>query len=369
MKIVIIGPYFPFRGGIADTNQELCNALIKSGHSVEIINFKLQYPKILFPGKSQFSENTSGIVTDSKKIINSINPISWFNCIRIINKIKPSIVISSYWTSFMSPCLSFINKGLNKRITKIGIIHNAFPHEKILLQKKFLKFYLNNVDKYISLSKNVYEQIKTINSKKTGINLFHPIPIKFGKPIDINIAKEKIGLKSYFKYLLFFGIIRKYKGLDILIKAMKEIVTQDNKIRLLVVGENYESAEKYKNLAIKEDVIESIQFRNDFINDNEIKFWFSSASLIIQPYKSASQSGITPLAIQFETPTVCSNIKGMSEFVTDCKDGFLSNPDPDDFANKILFALKFDLDLIKKELIKKKNQYSWDNFTNKLIQK
>ena len=367
MKIVVIGPYFPFRGGIADTNQELCNALTKSGHTVKVINFKLQYPKIFFPGKSQLSNDKSGKVNDSKRIINSINPISWFNCIKVINEIKPTIVISSYWTSFMSPCLSFINKGLNKKITKIGIIHNAYPHEKILLQNKFLKIYLNNIDNYITLSKNVFEQIKIINSVKKGMDLFHPVPTKFGKPIDIKIAKEKIGLKSDFKYLLFFGLIRKYKGLDILIKAMKQIVKHDNKIKLLVVGENYESTEKYKNLAIKEGVFDSIQFKNEFINDNEIKFWFCSAILVIQPYKSASQSGITPLAIQFEIPTVCSNIKGLSEVVTDCHDGFLSNSDPKYLANKIIFALKFDLDLIKHQLRKKKNKYSWVNFTNKLI--
>ena len=369
MKIVVIGPYFPFRGGIADTNQELCNALLKSGHTVEIINFKLQYPSLLFPGKTQLSKKASGKIIDSKKIINSINVLNWFKCAKKINDLNPDIVISSYWTSFMSPCLSIINRKLKKKIIKIGIIHNAYPHEKILLQKTFFKFYLNSITKYYTLSKNVFDQIKLINNKKKGTELFHPIPKKFGEPIDIKIAKEKIGLKSDFKYLLFFGLIRKYKGLDILIKAMNEVVKHDNKIKLLVIGDNYGSIEKYKNLAIKENIYNNIHFNNEFVNDDEIKFWFCSASLVIQPYKSASQSGVTPLAIQFEIPTVCSNIKGLSEHITESKDGFLSNPNPRDLANKILFALNFDLDLIKKELIIKKKKYSWNKFNNKLIQK
>ena len=369
MKIIVIGPYFPFRGGIADTNQELCNALLKSGHSVEILNFKLQYPSVLFPGKTQLSKQTSGKIIDSKKNINSINLLNWFKCAKKINDLNPDIVISSYWTSFMSPCLSIINRNLKKKIIKIGIIHNAYPHEKILLQKYFFKFYLNSITKYYTLSKNVFEQIKLINKEKKGIELFHPIPKKFGEPVSVEIAKEKAGLNKSFKYLLFFGVIREYKGLDVLIKAMKKVVKHDNKIKLLVIGENYESIEKYKNLAIKENVYDNIHFNNEFVNDDEIKYWFCSAKLIIQPYKSASQSGITPLAIQFEIPTVCSNIKGLSEYITESKDGFLSNPNPRDLANKIIFALNFDLDLIKKELSTKKKKYSWNNFTNKLIQK
>ena len=337
MKIIVIGPYFPFRGGIADTNQELCNTLLKYGHSVEVINFKLQYPSVLFPGKTQLSKKTSGKTIDSKKIINSINLLNWFKCAKKINDLNPDIVISSYWTSFMSPCLSTINSNLKKKIIKIG--------------------------------KNVFEQIKLINKEKKGIELFHPIPKKFGEPVSVEIAKEKAGLNKSFKYLLFFGVIREYKGLDVLIKAMKKVVKHDNKIKLLVIGENYESIEKYKNLAIKENVYDNIHFNNEFVNDDEIKYWFCSAKLIIQPYKSASQSGITPLAIQFEIPTVCSNIMGLSEYITESNDGFLSNPNPRDLANKIIFALNFDLDLIKKELSTKKKKYSWNNFTNKLIQK
>ena len=369
MKIVVIGPYFPFRGGIADTNQELCNALLESGHSVEIINFKLQYPSVLFPGKTQLSKKISGKIINSKKIINSINVLNWFKCAKKINDLKPEIVISTYWTSFMSPCLSIINRKLKKKIIKIGIIHNAYPHEKILLQKAFFKIYLNSITKYYTLSKNVFKQIKLINKEKKGIELFHPIPKKFGESVSVKFAKEKLGLKKGFKYLLFFGLIREYKGLDILIIAMKKIIKHDNKIKLLVIGENYGSVEKYKNLAIKEKVYDNIHFNNKFVDDDEIKYWFCSAKLIIQPYKRASQSGITPMAIQFEIPSVCSNIDGLSEHITESKDGFLSNPNPRDLADKILFALNFDLDLIKKELSIKKKKYSWNKFSNKLIQK
>ena len=367
MKIIVIGPYFPYRGGIADTNQELCNELKQNGHTVIVLNFKLQYPSLLFPGKSQFSNKTSELKIKSKRVINSINPFNWISIAKLINYINPDLVITSYWTAFLSPCISCINKLIDNKINTIGLIHNAYPHEKGIFQKNLLKLFLKSIDKYISLSKNVSKQIKLVESNKKGETLFHPIPTKFGNPIEKKIAKEKLGLNSNYKYLLFFGLIRKYKGLDILIKAMSEIIKQNNKIKLLVVGENYESINKYKKLAIEENVINNIFFKNEFIKENEVKYWFCSSDLIIQPYKSASQSGITPLSVQFEVPTICSNINGLSEYIIDNKDGFLSKTNPKDLAKKILFALNSDLNLIKQGIKIKKKKLTWKHFVNKLI--
>ena len=367
MNIVLIGPYFPYRGGISDTNQELCETLNKLGHNVKVISFKLLYPSLLFPGRTQFYQEKSKQIIKSKRIINTINPFNWINTSKFINDLNPELVISTYWTPFLAPCLSFINYSINKNILKIGIVHNAYPHEKNMLQKSLFELYFKSINKYVTLSNNIKRQINEISKSKKEIILFHPVPKKFGKPIEKKIAKEKVGLKKDYYYLLFFGLIRKYKGLDILIESMCEIVKKRKDVVLLIVGENYESIIKYKKLIKKKKLEKNISFINHFINEEEIKYWFCSSELVIQPYKKASQSGITPLSFQFETPSVCTNISGLSEYIIDNKDGFLSNPNSNDLAKKILMALNSDLDLIKKGIKIKKEKLTWNNFVSKLL--
>jgi glycosyltransferase involved in cell wall biosynthesis len=367
MNIVVIGPYFPYRGGISDTNQELCETLYKLGHNVKVISFKLLYPSFLFPGRTQYYQEKSKQKIKSKRLINSINPFNWLNTSKIINDLNPELVISTYWTPFLAPCLSFINNTINKNILKIGIVHNAYPHENNVLQKKLFKFYLNSINKSVTLSKNVNNQISEISKTKNEIVLFHPVPKKFGKPIEKQIAKENIGLKKKYNYLLFFGLIRKYKGLDILIESMSEIIKKRNDVKLLIVGENYESINKYKKLIKQNNLENSISFINYFISEMEIKYWFCASELVIQPYKKASQSGVTPLSFQFETPTVCTNISGLSEYIIDNKNGFLSNPNSIDLAKKILMALNSDLTLIKKGIRNKKEKLTWNNFVSNLL--
>ena len=367
MNIVLIGPYFPYRGGISDTNLELCETLKDLGHNVKIISFKLLYPSLLFPGKSQFVKKNSKQKISSQRIINSINPLNWIFTCKLINDINPELVISTYWTPFLSPSLSFINNKINKNIFKIGIIHNAYPHEKKLFQKTFLKFFLNSINKYVALSKNVYKQVNLISRSKKGKELFHPIPNKFGEPINKEIAKKKIGLKTNYKYLLFFGLIRKYKGLEILINSMAEITRNRKDIKLLIVGENYESINRYKKLINKNNLENSIYFVNNFIDQKDVKYWFCSSELIIQPYIKASQSGITPLSFQFETPTVCTNIPGLSDQIINNINGFISEPNSRNLAQQILIALNTNLTNIKKEIRKKKLNLTWKNFVIKLL--
>ncbi len=248
MNIVVIGPYFPYRGGISDTNQELCENLQKLGHSVIVFTFSLQYPSIFFPGKTQLSSKSKSPIIKGKRIINSLSPFNWISTVKKINNIDPDMLISCYWTPYMAPCFSFINRLINKKIKKIGLIHNAFPHENNLLQKNLLKFYLNSIDKHITFSKNVTNQINKIYNVKNGITLFLPVPKKFGEPINKNLSKEKLNLCKDSIYILFFGLIREYKGLDILIKSMSKIIEEKNKVKLLIVGENYKSIKNYKKI-------------------------------------------------------------------------------------------------------------------------
>lgn len=367
MNIVVIGPYFPYRGGISDTNQELCENLQKLGHSVIVFTFSLQYPSIFFPGKTQLSSKFDSPKIQAKRIINSINPFNWISIAKKINDIDPDILISCYWTPYMAPSFSFINRILNKKIQKIGLIHNAFPHENNFLQKSLLKFYLNSIDKHVTLSKNVMKQIKKIQNIKNGITLFHPVPKKFGEPINKNLAKEKLNLSKDSIYILFFGLIREYKGLDILIKSMSTIIQEKNEVKLLIVGESYKSIKKYKEIIDRKNLKNNILFKEKYIDENEIKYWFCSSDLVIQPYKKASQSGISSLSFQFEIPTVTTNIKGLSEYIIDNQDGFISEPNHKDLSNKILFAIDYDKKLMINKIKIKKDKYNWEKFVSHLI--
>tara|TARA_B100000902_G_C27304963_1_gene914920 strand:- start:1092 stop:2201 length:1110 start_codon:yes stop_codon:yes gene_type:complete len=367
MNIVVIGPYFPYRGGISDTNQELCENLQKLGHSVIVFTFSLQYPSIFFPGKTQLSSKSKSPIIKAKRIINSLSPFNWISTVKKINNIDPDMLISCYWTPYMAPCFSFINRLINKKIKKIGLIHNAFPHENNLLQKNLLKFYLNSIDKHITFSKNVTNQINKIYNVKNGITLFLPVPKKFGEPINKNLSKEKLNLCKDSIYILFFGLIREYKGLDILIKSMSKIIEEKNKVKLLIVGENYKSIKNYKKIIKRKKLNNNILFKDKFIDENEIKYWFCCSDLVIQPYKKASQSGISSLSFQFEIPTVTTNIKGLSEYIIDNQDGFISEPNHKDLSNKILFAIDYDKKLMINKIKIKKDKYNWEKFVSHLI--
>ena len=367
MRIVLLGPYYPFRGGISDTNQELFNSLIKKGHKVYIIDFKLLYPKLLFPGKNQYEENYKFF--KSKKIINSINPINWFFVAKKINKLKPDLIISSYWTGFLSPCLTIINKLIDKKFKKIGIIHNSISHEKRFFEKILLKFYLNNIDKFFTLSQNVQNQINKICSYSKGETLFHPIPEKYGERVEKSIAKQKLNLKENFKYILFFGLIRKYKGLDLLIKSMPLVLENNPEIKLLIAGENYESINKYTSLISELGISDKIILKNDFIKSKEVKYWFSASDIIVLPYKSASQSGVIPLSIKFKVPIVGTKIEGIKEIIEKNNIGFLAEKDSSSISNKINYVLKDQNQKIIANMEKINKKLSWNNFTKELLKK
>ena len=367
MKIVLLGPYPPYRGGISDTNQELCKNLIELGHDVEIFNFKLQYPSIFFPGKSQYSKTLNNNVLKSFKIINSINPYNWINVAKAINKLKPDILINSYWSPYFSPCFFTINKMVSKKIKKIGIIHNAFPHESILFQKHLFKLYVNSIDEFICFSNKVKEQINLLIPKKKGKTIFHPVHEKFGDVVEKEKARNKLKLKKNIKYILFFGIIRPYKGLDILLKSLDLVLSKEKNIELLIVGESYDSITKYKKIINDSLYKNKIHFFNNYIEDDDLKYWFSASDLVVQPYKKSSQSGITPLAFQFEVPTVVTDVGGLSEQITNKVNGFICKPNFRDLAEKIILALNFNKKLIVKEMKKQKEKLNWVNFTKSLL--
>ena len=368
MKIILLGPFYPYRGGISDTNEELVKRLIESGHSVNVINFKMLYPKYIFPGKTQFFQEKKEFNNiRNQRLINSFNFFNWNNVIKKINDFDPELLISPYWTPFISICISYINSGVSKKVEKIGLIHNAKPHEKSYLNSFLLNRYLDRLDKYITFSLNVKKNIQELNSKIVGKSVFLPTPNKYGCPIESNKAKRKLGLNQNITYIMFFGIIRPYKGLDLLIKAFNKLKKKSKSIELLIVGENYESIKKYKNMSEFVKNIDSIHLLNKFVDEKMVKYWFSAADLIVQPYTSSSQSGITSMAIHFEKMIVTTNVGGISEKIDHKKNGFVCEANYNDIAEKINDALNSERKSIVKNIRKSKKEMSWKNFIKALL--
>ena len=367
MKIVIIGPAYPLRGGIAKTNEELCKSLNRLGHRTEIISFKLQYPSLLFPGKSQYSNNQKpDIIIESS--INSINPFNWIIVGKKINNKNPDLVIFRYWLPFMSPCLGSIARFLNKSIKIIAITDNIIPHEKRLGDNLLTKYFINACSGFIAMSTSVQKELTTISQKPISY-CPHPIMANFGEKIQKKIACEALNLNANFNYLLFFGLIRKYKGLDLLIKALAKSQLKELNIKLIIAGEFYENPKTYLSLISDLGIKNNVIIHNHFIDDNDVKYYFSACDIVAQTYHTATQSGVTQIAYNFDCPMLVTNVGGLGELIPNNKVGYVVERDPVHIANAIL---EFYTNDRKKEFSKnvatEKEKYSWNTFSKNLIE-
>jgi glycosyltransferase involved in cell wall biosynthesis len=368
-KIIIVGPASPLRGGISDFNEALAKALVLKNKDVEIISFSLQYPSIFFPGKSQNkTTNENDLTFKISPIINSINPLSWRKAAKHIAHSKPDKVFIRFWMPFFAPCLGFIGSFLKKKkINVSGIVDNAIAHEKRWGDKQLVNFFLKSCNNHITLSKKVKQDILSINATTTVKALFHPIYDTYKPLTDKKSALNKLNLKEG-KYILFFGLIRKYKGLDLAIKAMAEKQIIKMKIKLIIAGEFYESEKDYQKL-INQLKLNNIIIYNKFIEDSDVPSFFSASNLVILPYTSATQSGVTQLAMHYNKPMITTNVGGLSEIITHGKDGYICSPDSNQLSNYILkyFSETDNENKMSNALSIKKELFSWEQFTNEIV--
>lgn len=363
MKIALIGPFPPYRGGISMFNHSLSKEFEKN-HTVYRISFSMMYPKILFPGKSQFSDFKT---STSKKTINSLNPFSWIKTANQLNALKPDIIIFQYWHPFFSPAFQFISKKI-KLVSKAKIIancNNVLPHEKFFFSKRLALMFFKYVDHFIVMSRSVKKDLYEIHPSANCIELKHPVYDIFGKKISKNIARSKLSLKSK-KIILFFGMIRQYKGLDILIKSANDLKKKLNDFKIVVAGECYENKKLYYNLAKDLNVDNNIKFDFKFIPNHDVGKYFCAADLVVLPYKSATQSGIIPIAYHFNKPVVSTNVGGLPECVDVGKTGFICEPDVKSISKAVVrfFDSKTNF---KDHINDYKKQYSWKFFADKII--
>jgi glycosyltransferase involved in cell wall biosynthesis len=367
-SLVIIGPAWPLRGGLAAFNEQLATTFTKQGHQVRIETFSLQYPSFLFPGTSQYSNDPAPLNVHIKAGINSINPFNWFKIGLKLKREKPDLIIVRFWIPFLAPCLGTICRIIksNKHTKIICLVDNIIPHEKRMGDKLLTRYFAKAVDGFLTMSNKVAEDVKLISSKPIALSP-HPIFNHFGAPIPKDEARKILNIGEDEKIILFFGFIRQYKGLDLLLKAMATENIKQSNIKLMIVGEFYEEAKPYFDLISSLKIEQSVILHTQFIPDGEVKNYVCSADFIIQPYKNATQSGVTPLAYHFEKPMLVTNVGALADTVPNGKVGVVVEPTVESIAKGIETLYLNGANYYAAYIQAEKNKYSWEQMTNNFL--
>ena len=338
-KVVIIGPAYPLRGGLATYNERLARAFKEAGDEAEIVTFSLQYPDFLFPGQTQFSSDPAPQDLKIKALINSVNPLSWLKTGAYLKKQKPDLVIFRFWLPFMGPALGTIARIIsgNKHTRILAITDNVIPHEKRPGDWVFTKYFLSACHGFITMSRSVLEDLKKFAPEKPAVYQPHPLYDNFGEAQPKTLAKTALKLDPDKHYLLFFGFIRAYKGLDLLLEAFAdERIVALKDVKLIIAGEYYEDAVPYEALIEKYNLENRIVRATDFIPNSQVAAYFSAADLIVQPYKNATQSGVSQIAYHFDKPMLVTDVGGLAELIPDGKVGYVTQPNAKAIADAIV---------------------------------
>ena len=370
MKIVILGPAHPYRGGIAALNERLAVQFIQEGHDVTIFNFKLQYPDFLFPGKTQYTEDAAPENIPNVRKVNSVHPFNWISVGRELKRLRPDLLIVRYWLPFMAPALGTICRIVRKNHhTKlICIADNIIPHEKRIGDRLFTRYFTGKIDGFIAMSQEVYKDLEKFVREPVRRYAPHPIYDHYGEIISREKALAHLNLSPEFRYLLFFGFIRNYKGLDLLLEAMADKRLQTGKIKLIVAGEYYGNETYYQELIQKYELADKLVLHTSYIPSSEINNYFCAADLVVQPYKSATQSGVTQVGYYFDKPMLVTNVGGLSEIIADQVAGYVVEPASGKIADAIVdFYENSRGAAFTKEMQKLKQKFSWTNLTQNIF--
>ena len=371
MHIVILGTAYPFRGGLATFNERLARQLQAEGHKVEVITFTLQYPSFLFPGKTQYSTEDAPTDLLISQQVNSCNPLNWIKVGHRIRKMQPDLLITCYWMAFFAPCYSIIERiaKRNGKTRTIALVHNMIPHEPSILDKLFAPFYVRSTDGFVALSESVVQDINRLDrNNKPKTSYPHPIYDHYGEQMSKEEACQALNLNPENQYMLFFGLVRAYKGLDLLLDAFGKVKDQLPNLQLIVAGEFYEDEDKYRAQISNNQLTNKVIIKNEFIADADLCKYFGAADLIVQPYKTATQSGVTQVAFHFEKPMLVTNVGGLGEIVHDHKMGYAVEPNADAIAAALTDYYTHSRQADYTEyLIKQKDNYSWSKLAESFV--
>jgi histidinol-phosphate phosphatase family protein len=373
-SIVIIGPAHPLRGGLATFDQRLAREFLDEGYECVIYSFSLQYPSFLFPGTTQYSSDPPPEGLTIRTRINSINPFNWWTVGKELRRRRPDIVVVRFWLPLMGPALGTILRRVKKnRHTRIiAITDNIIPHEKRPGDTIFTRWFLRVCDGFITMSEKVMKDLRSFEPDRPARQVNHPLYDNFGAPIPVTEARrllraKGVDLGDQDRVLLFFGFIRQYKGLDIALRAMADQRVRNLGIRLLVAGEFYEDAAPYRQLIAELNLGDRLVLRTDFIPDSEVREFVCAADAVIQPYRNATQSGVTPLAYHFEKPMIVSNVGGLPALVPHEKVGLVAEPEPASMAEAILRFFTLGPSYFLPGLQTEKQAYSWSRMVETIL--
>ncbi len=365
-KVIIITPAHPLRGGIAASGERLAKAFLEQGHQVKIYSFSLQYPNFLFPGKTQYSDEPAPQDIDIQTVINSINPFNWLSIGRKIAQERADIVICRFWLPVMAPCLGTILRIVKRNgISKIvGLVDNIVPHEHRLGDRPLAQYFVNACDSFIVMSRSVKEQMRQFSNRKCEY-IPHPIYDNYGEKVPRTEGVDFLQLAENQRYILFFGFVRRYKGLDLLLEAFSQFKKYPNadfqNVKLIIAGEFYDDETFYRDIIKKEGLDGDVIIRSDFIPSDDIRYYFAASDLVVQPYRSATQSGISQIAYHFEKPMLVSNVGGLPEIVAHGKAGYVVEPKPEAIAEALKDFYENDKNAQFTEgVIQQKKRFSWD---------
>jgi len=371
LNIICIGPAHPLRGGIANFNTALCKNFIEAGHRASIISFSLQYPGILFPGKTQYEEGKAPSGIPISSLINSVNPFSWIKAIRAIRSASPDLVVIHHWMPFIAMSQGYIIRRLKKKTAcpVIVVAHNVIPHEKRIAWKSMSKYLLSACDGYIVLSASQLDDLQIFTDSTNKGFIPHPVYDHFGEAVDRKEAAQRLGLDPSMRYLLFFGMIRKYKGLDLLLKAFAILKYRVPDLRLIVAGEFYSGEKEYLDLINESGLGDRVILRDHFIPAGKVRYYFSLADLVTQPYLSATQSGVSQVAYHFGVPMLVTDVGGLAEIVPHMKVGYVTPLDEHKIAEAITdFYEKDRAATFRKNILTEKQRFTWDAMTTRILE-
>ncbi|MBR1851023.1 MAG: glycosyltransferase [Bacteroidales bacterium] len=362
MKVVILGPAHPYRGGIAAFSERLAAEYQAEGNDVKIVTFTLQYPSFLFPGKTQMSTTEPPASLDISRMLSSVNPITWCRTGRAIAKMKPDLLVVQYWMPFMAPAMGVVARIVRRSGTKVvSVVHNMLPHERHFFDKPLAKYFVRSIDGVVAMSHLTVDELHELDNTKRHVLSPHPIYDHYGAIVPRDEAITHLQLDPSSRYLLFFGFVRGYKGLDLLLQAMADKRLTDRNLKLIVAGEFYDDPQPYLDQIQNLGLADRVALFNDYIADNEVSNYFCAADAVVLPYRSATQSGITQIAMHFAKPMIVTNVGGLPDIVKHEVTGLVTQPDADSIASTI--ANYYDRDLqqtLAAGVANEKDLYTWD---------
>ncbi|MFO0355490.1 MAG: glycosyltransferase [Sphingobacteriaceae bacterium] len=370
LKIFIVGPAYPLRGGPAQFNENLCEELRKAGHDAQIISYSLQYPNFLFPGSSQFEKSGSAPVgIPIHTLINSVNPFNWFKVARFIKKQKPDFILFRYWLPFFGPGLGTIGRLVKKHTKVLALTDNIIPHEKRIGDGPFTKYFVNSCHGFITMSKAVLNDISKFSSTDKKAYSPHPMYATYGPEVSMKEAREKLGLNATDMIVLFFGLIRHYKGLDILLESFAKEKVKQNNIKLLVAGEFYEDKQPYIDLINKHGLNDLVIMHDQFIANDMVRYYFCASNIVAQTYRNATNSGVTMVGYYYNKPMLVTNIGGLAEIVPHNLCGYTLPLDQTQIADAMVnfFEKNRETEMVN-NVKKEKIKYEWSTFINTLLE-